>query len=82
MLLNFDLAFPAAEAFSAGGASGSKEWTATFPLEASFWRMSLAWLCARLVLAEDNPFGGKEEAMEKGEGSGGGWEGRDGGVGE
>lgn len=30
--------------------------------------MSLAWLCARLTLAEDNPFGGKEEAMEKGEG--------------
>jgi hypothetical protein len=40
-----------------------------FPLEASFWRMSLAWLCARLTLAEDNPFGGREEAMEKGEGA-------------
>ena len=37
-------------------------------LEASFWRMSLAWLCARLTLAEDNLFGGREEAMEKGDG--------------
>jgi hypothetical protein len=65
-LLNCDLAFPAAAAFSAGDASGSKEWTDTFPLAASFWRMSLAWLCAREELAEGEPFGGKEEAMKKG----------------
>ena len=37
-------------------------------LGASFWGMSLAWLCARLTLAKDNPFGGREEATEKGEG--------------
>jgi hypothetical protein len=37
-----------------------------FPLAASFWRMSLAWLWAREELAEDKPFGGREEAMEKG----------------
>jgi len=64
-LLNCDLACPATAAFSAGDVSGLKEWTATFPLAASFWRMSLAWLCARIALVEDKSLGGKEDAMEK-----------------